>query len=107
MQRPLRDIAKVLRSKNAGPFKVTIDIFFANEEDFDLVESSGVLHADAVADAYGLRLDEVSGPYFQRAALGAKVTIIKRSSAQNPFCSDLLGASQHIPIADMLVETAV
>src|SRR5260370_31685028 len=90
VSRALRDIAKVLRSKNAGPFKVTIDVFFDNEADFDLVESSGILQPDAVASAYGLGPEEVSGPFFQRAALGPKVTIIKRASAQDPFCRDLL-----------------
>ena len=32
---PLRDIAKVVRSKNAGPFEITLDIVFKNREDFD------------------------------------------------------------------------
>jgi len=99
--RTLRDIAEVLRSKNAGPFKVTVDVLFANEDDFDLVEASGVLQPEIVAAAYKVNVDEVTGPFFQRAALGAKVTILKRSSAQDPFCPDLLGASQHIPIADL------
>ena len=29
----LKDIAKIIRSKNAGPFEVTMDIIFQNEED--------------------------------------------------------------------------
>ena len=28
---PLRDIAKVVRSKNAGPFEITLDIVFKSE----------------------------------------------------------------------------
>jgi len=104
MPRTVRDIAKVLRTKNAGPFKITIDVIVENEADLDLIEASGVLQPDVVARAYQITREEVTGPYFQRAALGAKVTISKRSSAQDPFCPDLLGASQHIPIADLIVD---
>ena len=42
VQTPLRDIAKVVRSKNAGPFEITLDIIFKNREDFDAVKKSGV-----------------------------------------------------------------
>ena len=35
---PLREIAKVVRSKNAGPFEITLDIIFKNRADFDAVK---------------------------------------------------------------------
>jgi hypothetical protein len=99
----LRDLAVVLRSKNAGPFQVTIDVLFEDDAALDLVERSGVLEPGRVAAAYGLRADEVKGPFFHRAALAAKVTITKRSSAQDPFCTDLMGTAQHIPLAALEV----
>ena len=40
---PLRDIAKVVRSKNAGPFEITLDIIFKSKEDFDAFKLSGVI----------------------------------------------------------------
>jgi len=33
----LRDIAKVIKSKNAGPFEITIDIMFDTEGVYDRV----------------------------------------------------------------------
>lgn len=42
---PLRDIAKVIRSKNAGPFRLTLDVIFSSREDFEVVEFLRLRHA--------------------------------------------------------------
>jgi hypothetical protein len=49
----LRDIARHVRSKNAGPFWVTIDIFFKNHEDFDRYARSDALGPQLFAELYG------------------------------------------------------
>ena len=36
----LRDIAKVIRSKNAGPFELTFDVIFKTKEDYEKVKAS-------------------------------------------------------------------
>ena len=33
--RRLYDVAKVLRSKNAGPFSITLDVLFENKRDYE------------------------------------------------------------------------
>ena len=48
---PLRDIAKVIRSKNAGPFEITLDIVFKTEEDFEAVKKSGVITRELVSSS--------------------------------------------------------
>ena len=37
------DLAVVCKSKNAGPYEVTIDAVFADKEIFENVKASGVL----------------------------------------------------------------
>lgn len=107
MSRQLREIAGVLRSKNAGPFIVTIDVMLNNEADFELVKRSNVLNKENVAKAYGVPENEVIGPFYDRGALGAKVSVPKLVSAQDPFCPDLFGCNAHLPIASLLVEDPV
>ncbi len=34
----LYDVAKILRSKNSGPFELTFDIIFDNEQDYERVK---------------------------------------------------------------------
>ena len=44
-------LAKVIRSKNAGPFQLTIDLLFPARETFELVRTSGVIDREIVAPA--------------------------------------------------------
>ena len=37
----LRDIAKVIRSKNSGPFEVTFDVIFDDDDAYARVKRSG------------------------------------------------------------------
>ena len=46
----LRNIAQKVRSKNAGPFWVTIDIFCGSPEAYDRIREG--LHTDAVATLF-------------------------------------------------------
>ena len=51
---PLRDIAKVVRSKNAGPFEITLDIIFKSKEDYEAVKRSGVITRELVSELYNV-----------------------------------------------------
>ena len=99
----LRDMTSVLRSKNAGPFLITVDLFFNDEADFDAVRTSDVLSAANVARAYGVSETDVRGPFWHRGALAAKVTVPKLLSCQDPFFTDMMGAQQHVPISELEV----
>lgn len=100
----LHELASVVRSKNAGPFLVTVDIFFADQDSFERVRSSGLLERESVARLYGRDPDDIVGVFWEPTALGAKVTMRKRPSVNDLFCSDLFGSHQHVPIAYAEVE---
>src|SRR3546814_8465502 len=48
----LQDIAKVIRSKNAGPRCTTLDIMFNNDTDYQRVVESGAINAVLIARLY-------------------------------------------------------
>ena len=52
--RTLGDLASVIRSKNAGPFEVTLDILFDDPETYRRVKASGVLTVPRVARLFRL-----------------------------------------------------
>ena len=43
----MRELASVIRSKNAGPFEITFDILFADAETYRRVEKQRRTHAGA------------------------------------------------------------
>ena len=45
----LATLAKVIRSKNAGPFELTFDIMFDDVAKYERVKASGVINAARIA----------------------------------------------------------
>jgi hypothetical protein len=95
----LADCATVIRSKNAGPLLLTIDVFFADQDGYDTARSSRLLTPRGVATAYAVPLESVSGVYWSDQTLSVKVSMARWSSANDPFCSDIFGAHLHVPLA--------
>jgi hypothetical protein len=91
------DVASVLRSKNAGPFFFTIDVFLPDKKLFDTV--AHVLTPERVAAAYRVPTSEIQGIYQLDAALAIKVTIRKQILADDPGNTDVIASQQHLPLA--------
>jgi len=98
----LKNLAKVIRSKNAGALQITLDVMFADEATYRRVRDSDVLNAHQVARLYGLSQNQVSViPY--DVAYAIKVTIPRAAPSGDPADSDVYGAQQHAPLLDIAV----
>jgi len=101
----LKDYARVLRSKNAGAFVLTIDVIFASEDDYRRIIEAGVLDPDAVAAAYRVNSSDVMViPYPQVCSV--KVTMPRRHGSGDVADADVYGAQQHVPLMLMPVPAA-
>jgi len=93
----LMDLARVVRSKNAGPLNLTFDIMFETEADYALGLAAPGLKAEAVSALYGVSANRVSViPY--PTALAIKITIPRAEAAGGPRDRDVYGAQQHVPL---------
>lgn len=102
----LQQLASVLRSKNAGPFQVTIDLILPDAATWRRVLQAGVLDAERIAALYGVPPAEVSVIPFERVH-AVKVTIPRCSGVRgsgSAFDRDVYGAQQHGLIAEMEVD---
>ncbi|KAK1964877.1 hypothetical protein LY78DRAFT_738806 [Colletotrichum sublineola] len=102
----LSDISRVLRSKNAGPYEITMDVMFESRSVFDAVKASSLLSAEHVAAALGIGLDDIIWSGFFAPALAFKVTIPrfrggKKASAGSFMESDIHGSQQHLGLSTM------
>lgn len=50
----LGDVCRYVRSKNAGPFWVTVDLFFDSPETYDRHHDDPAISAQAIAAIYGI-----------------------------------------------------
>ena len=55
----LSELAKTIRSKNAGVNKITFDIIFRDRENYERVRRSRVLTRDSVAALYRIPLERI------------------------------------------------
>ncbi len=97
----LGELVKVLRSKNADPFTVTVDIVFRDEETYRRVKASGRLTAARVAKAYRIPEERVLKVIFYDQALAVKIAILRETPAGHPGCRDVYGCQQHVPLLDL------
>lgn len=90
----LTDVAKVIRSKNAGPLQVTIDLMFEDRERYNSAAASESLSQSSVAQLYGLRQDRVRVIPFPQA-LAIKLVFDRDIVAGDPGDKDVYGTQQH------------
>jgi hypothetical protein len=56
----LQDFAQVVRSKNAGPRRFTLDVIFRSDADYQRAAQSEALSAEKTAPLYGVAADAVT-----------------------------------------------
>lgn len=100
----LYDLAKVLRSKNSGPFSITLDALFSDKEIYEYIKQSGVITREKIAELYGITQEAITQLVFFDAALGFKITFDRKISSGTCLDSDVYGAQQHAPLGELEIE---
>jgi hypothetical protein len=100
--RPIAELLDSVRSKNAGPFTVSVDLFFRDQSGFDEVVEGDILNVDVVAALYGVQPKDVLIVKFP-AALAIKVSIPRLVSGGAPGDRDVAGGQQYAPILSVRI----
>jgi hypothetical protein len=100
----LKDLAKVLRSKNSGPFQITLDVLFDEIDNYERVKKANIFTKDNISHLYNLDKKDITDIVFFDRAMGIKVTMNRKVSSGTCFDRDVYGAQQHAPLLDILIE---
>jgi hypothetical protein len=100
----LADLASVIRSKNAGPFVITLDVFFKEGETFRKVRDAGVITKASLAKLYRVSEDDILEVTFFEPAEALKISIKRWVSSAAPGDTDVFGAQQHVPLMSLSFE---
>ena len=96
----LAELASLIRSKNAGPFILTFDIMFADDDTYLRVKNSGALSIARFAELF--RCPEKSILFFECDNARAFKFSIPRPLVQGDLGDgDLHGGQQFIPLMDI------
>lgn len=99
----LVDLAKVLRSKNSGPFEITLDILFDNAKAYQRVVDSGVINVQTICELYHLEKEEIKNIIYFDKGLGIKITYNRTVSSGTTRDRDVYGAQQHAPLMELWI----
>jgi hypothetical protein len=95
---PLGDLASIVRSKNAGPFWMTLDVIFNDTPAYEWVASQQVITAHIVAELY--RVDPATVRVFQLPAINVIKASLPRRVPQGGIAdSDMHSGQQQVPLA--------
>lgn len=100
---PLSSLADIIRSKNAGPFRITLDVLFSDPARYRRVRDSGAVTRETVARAYGITEQEITSFFEVDMANAIKITL-RRPRTQGAFGEgDVYGCQQHVPLLGIAV----
>lgn len=99
----LTELAKTIRSKNAGTDKITFDIIFNEKESYELVKKSKDLTREKVGKLFNIEQERISDFVEFDPANAIKFTIYRKKPSGSPGESDLFGCQQYPPLLDLEV----
>lgn len=103
MSHSLMQLARVIRSKNAGPFELTLDVIFDDPATYRRVKAQDILNSRCIASLYQVPPEDVLVCMYFDQALAFKATLRRRWPQGSVGERDTFGAQQHAPLLSLQV----
>jgi len=92
------DVARLVRSKNAGPFWLTLDVFCDDEASYRQVARDDVLDRGRIAAAYAVEPASIR-VFLLPDLLAVKVSFPRPVAQGSVHDRDVHAGQQHVPLA--------
>ncbi|GAX88820.1 DUF4387 domain-containing protein [Effusibacillus lacus] len=99
----LVELAKTIRSKNAGTDKITFDIIFREKENYEIVKASKTITRESVVQLFGIPEERICDFVEFDPAYAIKFTIYRTSPSGSLGERDIFGCQQYPPLLDIEV----
>jgi hypothetical protein len=104
---PLSRVATIIRSKNAGPFRITLDIVFRDRDTYRKVTASRVITPETIIRRYGLGPGQLTNFVEFDPGNSIKATFKRTVSAGAVGDTDVYGTQQHAPLLDLMLPATI
>ncbi|PLC54605.1 acyl-CoA synthetase [Pollutimonas nitritireducens] len=99
----LNELAKTIRSKNAGVNKITFDIIFRDPQTYQSVKASKALTRETICHLYDISAERISDFVEYDPGLAIKFTIYRLRPSGSAGDGDIFGAQQYAPLLELPV----
>jgi hypothetical protein len=100
--RTVGDVAELVRSKNAGPFWQTLDVFLPDDETYRLVAESPAIDEAVIADLYGVKFADVA-IYRLPSIRVVKISFPRPTTQGGVEDRDMHAGQQHVPLSRLVL----
>lgn len=100
----LTDAASVIRSKNAGPHELTLDIIFRDRKIYEQVVARGAIDKHLISRLYHIAESDILELIAFEPASAVKITIRRPRVAGDIGETDVYGAQQHAPLLNVILD---
>jgi hypothetical protein len=97
----LQDIARIIRSKNAGSFMITVEIIFDDPDKYFAIKTKKLISQKTIADAYNVPLESILDFVYYDPGLGIKANFRRLIPSGGPFETDVYGCQQYAPLLNI------
>ena len=104
MKYVLKDVANVIRSKNAGPYELTLDVLLKDDETFTALKERDIINQKTIAALYRIPEEDVLSIVYFPNARAIKATIVRPLPSGAMGERDVYGAQQHAPLVNFTFE---
>jgi hypothetical protein len=94
----LRDMASIIRSKDAGVNRITFDVIFTSGENYEAALHSNAFSRDNMARILNVPLHRVIGTFFVDSCNAIKISIDRPNISASMDERDVFGAQQQSAI---------
>jgi hypothetical protein len=98
----LDQVASYIRSKNAGPFALTIDIFFDDRASYELVRESGAMTSEEIGRRYSADPAEIL-VFFVDPLMTLKISMPRPRVQGERYERDMHAGQQFVRILDLAI----
>lgn len=104
MKYVLKDVSNVIRSKNAGPYELTLDVLLKEDEMFTKLREADIINKEMIATLYRISVEDVLSIVYFPNARAIKATIVRPLPSGAMGERDVYGAQQHAPLVNFEFE---
>jgi hypothetical protein len=95
----ISELVQYVRSKNAGPFWVTLEIFCGSDESYNRIKNSPNITPEKVAAMYGAKAGMIKSFYIDNLRI-IKFSYPRPFPSGHKYENDMHAGQQYIRIAD-------
>lgn len=100
----LIELAKIIRTKNSGPFILTIDIIFKEGKIYNKLKEKNYFSKEWWAKIYNIDIEDVLSVIYFDPVFAVKANIKRNTSSGNFGDTDVYGAQQHAPLLEVEID---